>query len=304
MNEADLSGHLTLKEGDLFRPGSYDESFRECAAVIHTDTPKTNSGATLEEVYGGCCTQIEHVVESVRRAGTVKRFVYTSSMAAVSYPAPEGYAFTESDWCGDEVEDYARGYKGMFPGKLSAAYAMGKANTERKLYRVTEEEGSFEAMGIMPGYVIGPVMCENHDRARSFQNCIKKMFMGEPYTKGPSGRMQWNIIDVRDIARAHRLCMESAIARNGSRYIIAAAADSGILFTWQMQTKMKELFPQFGDIGGEEMVDSKPAERRPDNQRYYSRLAMRKLSLKQYTVNETIKATGDSYIALGLPPNA
>lgn len=170
------------------------------------------------------------------------------------------------------------------------------------LYKTAEEDGSFEAMSIMPGYVIGPVMCANHDQRESFQNWIKWMLMGEPYGKAPNGRMQWNITDVRDVARAHRLCIESTLARNGSRYIIAAKDDSGIMFTWQLQAKLKELFPDIKEIGGEEMVDGQPAQETRDSQRAYSTLAMQDLSLKIYPVEKTIKATGDSYIKLGLLP--
>ncbi len=299
MNEADLPGHVALKEGDLFKPGSYDEAFRECAAVIHAGTTMPSSGATPQEVFDGCYTQIDHVVDSVMKAKTVKRFCYTSSFAAVSHAASEGYVFTENDWGGDEVEDYAKARKGTSTGE---AYAMGKTSAERKLYRVAEEDGSFEAMGIMPGYVIGPIMCGNHDRPSSFQNWIKRMFMGETYARTPGGRMQWNAVDVRDIGRAHRLCIESSVARTGSRYVVAAADDSGILFTWQLQAKMKELFPQFWNIGGEEMVDGKPAEKTRDNQRGYSSLVIEELGLKLYTIDETVRAMGDSFIKLGLLP--
>ena len=34
--------------------------------------------------------------------------------------------------------------------------------------------------------------------------------------------MLWNIVDVRDVARAHRLCAETTIGKNGSRYILSA----------------------------------------------------------------------------------
>lgn len=188
----------------------------------------------------------------------------------------------------------------MYPRDVMVAYSMGKANTERKLYRYADEDGTFEAMGIMPGFVIGPVMCSNQDI--SFQNEIKRMLKGAQCARGQGGRMQWNNVDVRDIAQAHRLCIESTVARNGSRYIIAASDDSGILFTWQMQERLKELFPHIEHIGGEEMVDGKPAEKSRDRQRAYSTLAIKELELKPYSVDETLKDTGDSYIKLGLLP--
>lgn len=107
---------------------------------------------------------------------------------------------------------------------------------------------------------------------------------------------QMNIVDVRDIAQAHRLCVESTVAGNGSRYIIAAADESGILYTPQLQEKMKALFPQFENIGGE------GARKLYNNERAFSSLAMEEMGLKPYSIDETSKATGDSFVGLGLLP--
>lgn len=44
------------------------------------------------------------IMESCRKAGTVKRVIYTSSVAAIFGPGgpdrPDDYIFTEDDWCG------------------------------------------------------------------------------------------------------------------------------------------------------------------------------------------------------------
>lgn len=112
--------------------------------------------------------------------------------------------------------------------------------------------------------------------------------------------MLWNNIDVRDVGRAHRLCAESTIARNGSRYILSANNRSGELFTWELQAKLQDLFPAFQDVGGEEMQDGKPKEQTYDSPRSYCLLANQELGLTTYTIDETIKATVESYIRLGL----
>ncbi len=291
MNDKGLRGQVTLKQGDLKDPGSYDDAFAGCVAVMHTGTPMPSGDTAQQDVYDGCFTQIDHVLESARKAGTVKRFLYTSSLAAVIFPAPDDYVFTETDWCGDEGEDYVSAYRGMFPPGRMVAYSMGKANAERKLYRYAEVAESFDAVSIIPALVAGPVMCQDHDK--HFQRSVKKMLMGLPIV----GRHMC-IVDVRDVAQAHRLGIESSVAGTGSRYIIGAADDSGILYTPQLQEKMKALFPQFENIGGE-------SDRKMNNyERCYSTLAKQELGLTQYSVDETIKATGDSYIALGLVEGA
>ena len=301
LNDTNLRGRVELFEGDLFKPGSYDDAFAECSAVLHAGAAVGYNKETPQEVYDGCFTENEHVLASVQKAGSVKRFVFTSSFAAVGHPRPEGYVFTEKDWCGDNLDGYnGRWTEDNIPKNRDIAYAMAKANSERLMYKTAEEDGSFEAMAILPLHVIGPLMCANHDQGWSWQNCMRFMMQGKDYKKSRGGRMLWNNTDVRDVARAHRLCAESTVATNGSRYILSAADRSGELFTWELQNMMKEQFPGISHIGGEEMDGDQPAEHTYDSPRSYCLLAQQELGLEPYSIEETVKATGDSYIRLGL----
>ena len=303
LNDEGLRGSVVLAAGDLFKPGSYDDAFDGCCAVIHAGATVGYNRETPQQVYDGCFTEVAHVLESARKSGTMRRFVFTSSFAAVGHPRPEGYVFTEKDWCGDNIDAYrGRWTEERIPENRDLAYAMAKANTERMLYRAAEEDGGFDAMAILPLHVIGPLMCANHDQGWSWQNCIRYMLQGKPYKKSRGGRMLWNNVDVRDTARAHRLCAESTVAKNGSRYILAAADRSGELFTWQMQARLKELFPAVSEVGGEEMDGDSPAQSTYDSPRSYCLLAKQELGLATYSIEDTLKATGDSYFALGLLP--
>ena len=302
LNSEGLRGHVELCAGDLFERGSYDAAFDGCAAVIHAGAAVGYNRETPQEVYDGCFTEVEHVLESARKGG-MKRFVFTSSFAAVGHPRPEGYVFTEKDWCGDNIEGYrGRWTEEQIPKNRDIAYAMAKANAERMMYAVAEEDGSFDAMAILPLHVIGPLMCANHDQGWSWQNCIRYMMAGKPYKKSRGGRMLWNNVDVRDTARAHRLCAESTVAKNGSRYILSATDRTGELYTWQMQARLKELYPHVAEIGGEEMDGNAPAEHTYESPRSYCLLAKAELGLETYTIDDTLRATVDSYYALGLLP--
>ncbi|MDE0056106.1 MAG: NAD-dependent epimerase/dehydratase family protein [Gammaproteobacteria bacterium] len=302
MNHQGLPGSNTLFTADLLKRGSYDDAFEGCCAVMHAGAVLTRHQATPQEVYDGCFTVVDHVIESVRRAGTVRRLVLTSSFSAVSHPADEGYVYTEKDWCTDNIEDRPPGWSEEdIPNNRHAAYAYGKARAEQLIYRAAEQDGRFESISVLPLDVIGPVMCANHDEA-GWHVWIRRMLQGEPFTLTPGGRMLWNNIDVRDVAAAHRLCAESTVARNGSRYILAASDRSGELFTWQLQTRLKELFPRFQNIGGEEMDGDRPKEPTFDKPRSYCTLAMRELGLKPYSINESLKATVDSFVRLGVLP--
>ena len=301
MNSADLPGSVELVEGDLFNKGSYDNAFADCSAVIHAEATVGYNKETPQEVYDGCFTEVDHVLESAKKSGNLKRFVFTSSFAAVGHPSPEGYIFSEKDWCGDNPEGYRGGWtEEMIPKNRDIAYAMAKANTERFIYKAAEEDGRFEAMAILPLHVIGPLMCENHDQGWSWQNCMKIMAMGKQYQKSKGGRMLWNNVDVRDTARAHRLCAETQIGSNGSRYILSAADRTGDLFTWELQSMMRKLFPSISEIGGEEMDGNHPAEHTYDSPRSYCSLAVEELGLEPFSIEDTVKATIDSYIRLGM----
>ena len=299
LNDSDLSGHVELYTGDLFDRGSYDDAFKGSCAVMHIGATVGYNQETPQQVYDGCFTEVEHLIESTRKAGTVKRFVFTSSFAAVGHPNSEGYVFTEKDWC-DDNRDPERWNDAQIPENRDLAYAMAKARAEKMIYAMAEDDGAFEAMAILPLHVIGPLMCANHDQGWSWQNCIKYMLMGKAYRKSKGGRMLWNNVDVRDVGKAHRLCAESTVARNGSRYILSASDRSGELFTWELQARLEELFPDIQDIGGEHMEDGKPKEKTYDSPRSYCTLAQQELGLTPYSIDETLKATVDSYIELGL----
>ena len=55
--------NVSLFEGDLFERGSYDEAFSGCAAVIHAGATVGFNRETPQEVYDGCFTENEHIVD-------------------------------------------------------------------------------------------------------------------------------------------------------------------------------------------------------------------------------------------------
>merc|ERR1719221_186400 len=242
MNDGKLRGKVELFRADLSEPGSYDTAFHGCCAVIHAGAALGHNSESPQQVYDGCFTENKHVLDSIKRAGgSVKRIVFTSSFAAVGHPRPRGYVFTEKDWCGDNIEAYRGAWtKESIPKNRDIAYAMAKAECEKMIYAFAASEG-IEAAAINPLHVIGPLQCKNHDQAGAWQAVLKRLAMGKPY-KSYGRNMLWNCVDVRDVARAHRLCAERVELKNGSRYLLSAYDRSGELFTWELQARIKELF--------------------------------------------------------------
>jgi hypothetical protein len=63
---------------------------------------------------------------------------------------------------------------------------------------------------------------------------------------------------------------------------------------------MQRLFPHLPQIGGEEMADGRPVKATYDSPRAYCLLAKQELGLETFSIEETVQATGNSYLALGL----
>lgn len=301
MQQQGPAGSLELYEADLQVKGSYDSVFKQCSAVIHAGAAVGYNSESPQQVYDGCFTEVGHVLDSAMNSGALKRFVFTSSFAAVGHPRPKGYVFTEKDWCGDNEAGYRGGWSDdNIAVNRDIAYAKAKARTEKMIYAAAATAGSFDAIAILPLHVVGPLLCVNHDQSWSWQNCIKFMLRGKPYIKSKGGRMLWNMVDVRDAARAHRLCAESTLATNGSRYILSAMDRSGEMFTHQLQAKLGQLFPEIANIGGEEMLSGEPVQMTHDGPRAYALLAKQELGLENYAIEDTLLATYESYMQLGL----
>src|SRR5690242_11294829 len=75
---------LSFYSGDLLQPNSYDTAFNGADAVVHTAAVvDLRSGAdAMETIVAPSVKGAHNVLESVRKALTVKRIVHTSSIAA------------------------------------------------------------------------------------------------------------------------------------------------------------------------------------------------------------------------------
>ena len=142
-------------------------------------------------------------------------------------------------------------------------------------------------------------------RLRSWQWVFKEMLAGAPMQRSPGGRMLWNIVDVRDCGTAHRLALESPNVTTGDRFLLSAENSSGELATWQLQDKLREMYPHsavgVGGLGAqEEPADRTKAFGAPVGARSYCDKAKEQLGLQPYSCDDCLRDTVESYIALGL----
>ena len=285
-------GSVTLHSCDMTVPGAYDGVFAGCAAVFHAAAEMGNlQGSTPQKVYDGGLLATRMVIDSVKKAGTVRRLVYTSSFAAVGHPAPEGHRYTEDSWADMNQEVRREGSRwdmATVARSREVAYAMTKVDTERYVYEQGDTHG-FEAFGVCPCHVIGPLLSASHQRPWTWQTRIGDMLEGYGHP-----RMMWNIVDVRDVARAQRLIAECPVNSNGERYNLVATDESGLLSQQEVQAILRRLYPGIG-IGGN--YHEGPTRRGPVA---VLEKVVTQLGLRPHTAEEAIRDNADSLLTWGL----
>ena len=285
-------GSVTLWECDLTLPGDYDEVFKGCSGVFHAAAEMGNlEGSTPRKVYEGCFSATQMIMDSIKKSGTVRRLVYTSSFSAVGHPADEDHVHTEDCWADmnmaqrppnkqwtDEVVERDR----------EVAYAKGKTEAERYVYTEAEQMG-IAAFGVCPCHVIGPLLSANHQRPWSWQTRIGDMMEGFGHP-----RMFWNIVDVRDVAETQRLIAESPDNRNGECYNLVARDESGEIKQTALQEMLRKNYPDVAVAGvyreGKWRMAPLSVLQKPVTQ----------LGLKPHTVEETVRDNVDSLVIWGL----
>ena len=304
-------GSVELHACDLMKAteGSYDEAFQGCSVVFHVaadiGTDRSYDHPSPQSMYQSLLDATGGVLTSCRKAGTVKRVIYTSSTAAIFGPSARGHldtwrhdnqVFTEDDWCGGSFETLDERYitigeDGEEQNNWTierAAYAKGKLDTEKFAYDFGAEEG-FDVVSICPCHVLGPLLGKPHDAI--WQHRIGLMLSGT--TDFPAEGFSWNIIDTRDIAEAQRLAATSEVAQNGSRYMLVAADETGEPDMQMLLDMLSELFPDVNVAG-----DYYPPA---SEYRLHARCtkAINELGLKPRSVRDTLRATCESLIELG-----
>ncbi len=294
-------GNVTLHQANLLEEGSYDMAFADCSAVLHVGTPMGYGGANNpRQVYEGAINGVTNIVNSVKKSGSVKRLVYTSSFAAIGHPAPAGYRYTEDDWASDNRDSDENWNTENLEEKGEVGYSMAKVECEHTVNRLAEEDGRFDAISVCPCVVLGPLLSPVHELVGSWQFHMGKMLEGKPCRRG--WQALWNTVDVRDVGEAEALMIESDVCQNGSRYMLCATDDSGEMTAMELHDHLQALFPHI-EVGGvlpeyDEMIakHGKPY----DAPRAHCDKARSELGLRTHDIRETLRTTGETMIELGL----
>jgi nucleoside-diphosphate-sugar epimerase len=301
MNSAGHPGCVTLHKANLLEEGSYDAPFAGCSGVLHVGTAMGYGGANSpQQVYDGAVSGSQNVLRSVKKAGTIMRFIYTSSFAAISHRTPSGYVYSEKDWASDNREGDPNWNLENLDDKGETAYAMAKVETEHMVYRAAEADAGFESISINPIVVLGPLLSPVHHLVFSWQWFLGRMLRGKDCER--AWQHLWNIVDVRDVAEAHVLALESDACKNGDRYQLSATDESGEIDCMQVQAHLKALFPDFEPGGAPEALEPMLQKygRVFDAPRAHCDKARADLGLETHRIEDTLRDTCRTLIDMDL----
>ena len=195
---------LQLVEADLLTPGSYDAAVTGCDVVMHTASPyfidvKDPQRDLVDPAVNGTL----NVLASAKKAG-VRRVILTSSMSAISDEPIEGKVFTEADW--NDQSTLTRN-----------PYYYSKTVAERAAWTFMKEQSPpFDLVVINPFMVLGPSLGPELNTTNAiFRDILSGVYPGVM-------NLTWGLVDVRDVAKAHVLAMETEQAHG--RYLTAGDA--------------------------------------------------------------------------------
>lgn len=197
----DIAG-LQIVVADLSADVGWNDAMQGIAGVLHVASPfpvaePANPDEVLRPAIDGTMRVLKAAI-----ANHVPRFVQTSSSVAIMYGHPHSRTkpFTEDDWTNVDS-----------PGVTT--YAKSKTLAERAARDfIAQTKPDLHYSTINPGFVLGPLL----DRDVGTSGEVILMFLRGKYPGAP--KLSFPVVDVRDIARMHRLALETT-EPSGGRYM-------------------------------------------------------------------------------------
>lgn len=192
---------LEVFAADLNADAGWDRAMAGCGWVAHLASPlPAGVPKSADELIVPARDGALRALRAAKAAG-VKRFVMTSSVAAIAYGRGRGvHHFTEADWTDP-------GRPGLSP------YIQSKTLAERVAREWVAREGDgIEFCTINPSVVLGPVWSRDYSASVAI---VKKLIDGRIAACPDIG---FGVVDVRDVADLHVRALQ-APGLAGERFI-------------------------------------------------------------------------------------
>ncbi|XP_029129762.1 vestitone reductase isoform X2 [Cajanus cajan] len=205
------SQRLQVFSADLSNPESFSSAIEGCVGVFHLATPIDFEQREPEEIVTKRCIDgALSILKACLSSNTVKRIVYTSSVAAVICNGKEEHVMDESFW---SDLNYLRSSK-----MLKWSYAISKTLTEKAVLEFGEKNG-LDVVTVAPALVLGPFICPK--LPSSVSDALNLAF-GDRDQFALNSRIP--MVHVEDVVRAHIFLLEHPDP-NG-RYIISSCNEA------------------------------------------------------------------------------
>ncbi|HSC17825.1 MAG TPA: aldehyde reductase [Rhizomicrobium sp.] len=208
---SDDSGRLLFFAADLMDDAGWPAAVAGCDYVLHVASPFPPTLPKHEdELIVPAREGALRVLRAARDAG-VKRVVLTSSFAAIGYGhKPRSSPFDETSWTDPDGPDVQ-------------PYAKSKTLAERAGWDfIAREEGGLELSVVNPVGVFGPALGPDYSTSILLvQKLMDGAMPGCP-------RLQFGVVDVRDVADLHIRAMADPAAK-GERFLAVSGDFMSIL---------------------------------------------------------------------------
>ncbi len=202
------SGRLTLHSADLSDATAYDGVLEGCEAFFHiAHLGNYNDAEYVDRVN-------RQLIDSINNSKTIRRVAVTSSIAAV---------LDEDDLT--ELRHRPVLDEDRYPDKSNPnqifgkrhGYSMGKIMMEQLFADAAASNGSWDAITVCPGDILGPILSAHQAKLGPWQFFVGGMLGG--YLQQSMNYRPWMPVDVRDCAASHIGLMESSLVNHSERYI-------------------------------------------------------------------------------------
>lgn len=178
-------GPVELVVGDLDRPETLRAAVEGQDAVIHTAAIyQFHAPGRAAEIIRASVGGVESVMRAAHDAG-VSRVIVTSSTVTLPLVAPGDPPVDETAWASD----------------LRVPYFRAKTEGERRAWGLADDLG-IDLATVLPGAFGGP----GFQRSTPTIDLVEAIMNGVMRLGAPPINYPW--VDVRDVARAHRLVLE------------------------------------------------------------------------------------------------
>ncbi|CAJ2631339.1 unnamed protein product [Trifolium pratense] len=217
---------LVLFEADIYNSVDFEPAIKGCQFVFHVATPLIHEpGSQFKDITEASLAGSKNIAMYCKRAGTVKRLIYTGSVVSASPMKDDGTGFKDvmDETCWTPLND-SLAY--LFHDAYVKDYVYSKTVTEKYMLSCGNDGNGagLEVVTLLCGVVGGDTL--QSFTPGSVRICISPITGNTNGCKSLEFVQQFlgkiPLVHVDDVCEAHIFCMESTSSING-RFLCASS---------------------------------------------------------------------------------